>query len=104
MEVSKQDWKLFQDRIGEWQESYIEKLNDEYIEILTTEGKASEKFWTLEKRIKEDKKHIGVLIELRKQNVPFDIVSLIKDEVIGFEDLEGFSDELQGTVRYMLDK
>ena len=104
MEVSKQDWKLFQDRIGEWQESYIEKLNDEYIEILTTEGKASEKFWTLEKRIKEDKKHIGVLIELRKQNVPFDIVSLIKDDVIGFEDLEGFSDELQGTVRYMLDK
>lgn len=30
MEVSKQDWKLFQNRIGEWQESYIEKLNNVY--------------------------------------------------------------------------
>ncbi|MBQ8391770.1 MAG: multidrug transporter [Clostridia bacterium] len=104
MEVSKQDWKLFQDRIGEWQESWIEKINNEYIKILTDEGKASEKFWQLEKRIKEDKKHIGVLIELRKQDVPFDIVSLIKDEVIGFEDLEGFSDELRKAVRYMFDK
>ena len=27
MDYSKSDWKLFRDRIGDWQESYIEKLN-----------------------------------------------------------------------------
>ena len=104
MEVSKQDWKLFQDRIGEWQESYIEKLNNEYIKILADEGNASEKFWTLEKRIKKDKIRTGVLIEMRKQNIPFDIVSLIKDGVICFEDLEGFSDELREAVKFMIEK
>jgi len=29
MEVSKQDWKLFQEKIGKWQEAYMEKLNNE---------------------------------------------------------------------------
>lgn len=27
MDYSKSDWKLFRDWIGDWQESYIEKLN-----------------------------------------------------------------------------
>ena len=104
MEVLNQDWKLFQSRIGEWQESYIEKLNNEYIKILADKGKASEKFWMLEKRINEDKKCTGVLIEMRKQNILFDIVTLIKDGVICFEDLEGFSDELRETVKFMIEK
>ena len=34
MEVSKQDWKLFQEKIGKWQEAYMEKLNNEYIKLL----------------------------------------------------------------------
>ena len=58
----------------------------------------------LEKRINEDKKCTGVLIEMRKQNILFDIVTLIKDGVICFEDLEGFSDELRETVKFMIEK
>ena len=69
MEVSKRDRKLFQENIGDWQESYIEKLNAEYIKILEGMGNPSEKFWQLEKRIKADKKHCGVLIEMRKPNL-----------------------------------
>lgn len=34
MDYSKSDWKLFRDRIGDWQESYIEKLNHQYIDLL----------------------------------------------------------------------
>lgn len=30
MDYSKSDWKLFRERIGDWQESYIEKLNHQY--------------------------------------------------------------------------
>lgn len=34
MDYSKSDWKLFRDQIGDWQESYIEKLNHQYIDLL----------------------------------------------------------------------
>ena len=104
MEVAKQDWKLFREKIGKWQESYMEKLNNEYIELLQGSGNPSEKFWELEKRIKNDKRKKGVLIRLSKQNVPFDLVCLIKDGVIGFEDIEDFSSDLQETVRFLVER
>ena len=103
-EVSKQDWKLFQEKIGKWQEAYMEKLNNEYIKLLEGAGKPSEKFWKLEKRIKKDKTHCGVLIEMRKQNLPFDLVSLIRDGAIGLEDIECFSDDLQEIVRFLIER
>ena len=56
MEISKADWKLFRSRIAEWQEVYMERLIKEYVEILNGEGAASDKFWELEKRIKNDKR------------------------------------------------
>ena len=104
MEVSKQDWKLFQEKICDWQEAYMEKLNNEYIKLLEGAGKPSEKFWQLEKRIKKDKTHYGVLIEMRKQNLPFDLVSLIRDGAIGLEDIECFSDDLQEIVRFLIER
>ena len=30
VEISKADWKLFRERIGNWQERYMEKLSKEY--------------------------------------------------------------------------
>lgn len=46
MEISKSDWKLYREKIGSWQESYMEKLNKGYIDLLSSnDKKASEKFW-----------------------------------------------------------
>ncbi len=64
MEVLKSDWKLFRAHIGDWQEAYMKRLLQEYIELLSGAENASEKFWKLEERVKKDKKHPGVLIEL----------------------------------------
>lgn len=47
-EVSKSDWKLFREKIGEWQESYMERLVEKYIKFLSSDKAASEKFWELE--------------------------------------------------------
>lgn len=41
MEVSKKDWMLFRERIGVWQESYMERLAQEYIQILSSEKAGS---------------------------------------------------------------
>ena len=104
MEVSKSDWKLFRTRIGEWQEAYMERLVKEYVDLLEGEENASDKFWKLEERIKKDKKHPGVLIELRKSTVIYDIVSLINLEVITKAELEGFSDDLREKVDFILSR
>lgn len=61
MEILKSDWKLYRSRIGEWQEAYMEKLVKEYVELLSTDERAPDKFWGLEKRIKQDRKHPGVI-------------------------------------------
>ncbi len=102
MEVSKSDWRLFRTRITEWQESYMKRLVKEYIDLLSSTENASDRFWKLEERIKMDKKHPGVMIELRKGNMIFDIVTLIKCGAITIADLEGFSDELKESVDFFL--
>mgnify|MGYP000991731732 FL=1 len=102
MEISKSDWKLFRARIAEWQENYMERLVKEYIYMLNGTGNASDKFWELEERIKKDKKHPGVMLELSKGNMIFDIVALINSGVITTADLEGFSDELRESVDFLL--
>ena len=60
MDISKKDWKLFREKLSGWQENYMEGLVKEYANFLNDDKKpASEKFWELEKRIKEDKRHPG---------------------------------------------
>jgi hypothetical protein len=104
MDISKKDWKLFQERLSGWQENYMESLVKEYANFLNDDKKpASEKFWELEKRIKEDKRHPGVIMELKKSEVIWDIVRLIRLKVTTYDDLSDFSDELQMEVKRILE-
>ena len=64
---------------------------------------ASEKFWELEKRIKGDKRHPGVIMEMSKSEAIWDIVRLIRLNVITYDDLSDFSDELQNEVKRILE-
>lgn len=94
MECSKADWKLFQDRLRLWQENYMERLIDGYIQMLQGPENASSKFWQLERKLKSDRVNPGVSLVLDKQEVINDIVNMIKIGVITIDDLEGFSEEL----------
>ncbi|MBT9779163.1 multidrug transporter [Clostridium sp. MCC353] len=103
MEPSKKDWKLYREKISGWQEDYMERLLGQYTEFLSSDLPASTKFWELEKRVKRDKKTPGVCISLSKSNMMWDIVSLILDGAISFDDLEEFSDDLKEDVKFMLE-
>ena len=94
MEISKADWKLFQERLRLWQENYMERLLSEYIKMIQGPENASSKFWQLERKMKSDRLNPGVTLVLDKQEVINDIVNMIKIGVITIDDLEGFSEEL----------
>lgn len=104
MEISKRDWKLFREKVADWQESYMDRLNKKYIKLLNEDKNPSDKFWALEKRINRDKKKSGVILEMRKSEMIYNIAQLIQDKVIRFEDLAGFSDDLKEAVRLFLDR
>ena len=104
MDISKMDWNLFREKLSDWQENYMEGLVKEYANFLNDDKKpASEKFWELEQRIKEDKRHPGVIMEMSKSEVIWDIVRLIRLKVITYDDLSDFSDELQMEVKRILE-
>lgn len=95
MGVNESDWKLFRKRLPEWQERHMGKLVREYAGILAGPDLASDKFWTLEKRIRKDKKHVGVVAEMSRSEMFFNLLELLRDGVITLEELDGFSDELR---------
>lgn len=104
MDISKRDWKLFREKLSGWQEKYMEGLIKEYVNFLNDDTKhASEKFWEMEKHIKEDKHHPGVRMEMSKSDAIWDMVNLIKLKVITYDDLSDFSDELQQEVKRILE-
>ena len=59
-------------------------LVKEYVDFLNNDTKhASEKFWELEKRIKKDRKHPGVIMEMSKSQAIWNIVELIRLDTYG---------------------
>ena len=105
MDISKKDWKLYREKLPGWQERYMEGLVEEYIEMLSNDDKpASEKFWTLEKRIKNDRKHPGVIIDVRKSNALYDIIRFIALDVITYDDLADFSEDLKKDIEFLLER
>ena len=100
MDVNIHDWKLFKEKLPEWQERYMDKLEKEYVQIILNGDKLpSEKFWELKKAIDRDKKSPGVGLELRKSEMEIDIMLLLKDKAISIEDLNDFSNELLDRIK-----
>ncbi len=104
IEISKTDWKLFREKVPIWQERYMEQLTKEYINLLSSPGYASAHFWELEKRIKKDRKHPGVILEMRKSNAVWDIIVFLREDIISWEDLNGFSQELIDVIKDIVDR
>ena len=95
-QVKEKDWKLFREKLPEWQEAYMERLIKEYAELLIGDEAASEKFWTLDKRMRADSQCLGVRVdELSRSKLQNILTGLIIENVISEDDLYDFSEELQ---------
>ena len=50
---TEKDWKLFRNKISDWQEAYMDKLNKEYIELLSEGAIDFEDFEEFSAELKE---------------------------------------------------
>lgn len=103
-EVTEKDWKIFRKKIIMWQENYMQKLNNEYIKLLQRDNVPSKNFWDLEKRIIKDKRSVGVVINMRRSTMIQNILELLRDDIIQFDDLNDFSEELKNEIKLMIDR
>ena len=100
-EVAESDWKLFKELLPKWQESYMEMLIGQYIEILNGGSEASSRFWALEERINRDKLSSGVLVnDLRRSTMHREIANLLIDSVITLDDLDGFTEDIKSYAQH----
>ncbi len=97
--MNEQDWRIFKSKVPAWQEGYMESLISEYIQLLQGKGTASDKFWALERRIREERKNPGVVMDMRRSTMHQNIISLLLQGIISMEDLNGFSEELIDTMK-----
>lgn len=102
MDICENDWKLFKQKLPTWQENYIEKLNMDYIKILSSDIIPSEKFWSLEERIRTDRRKAGVMTEMARKNMIPTLIELLNDKAISENDLDEFSEELRETIHYFV--
>lgn len=102
-DVAESDWKMFKKLLPEWQERHMEKLIDQYIEILNGSGEASNRFWALEEHINRDRRCCGVLMEdIRRSTMRRQIACLLSDNVITLNDLDGFTEDIKSYAQHWI--
>jgi hypothetical protein len=90
------DWKLFKKKLDGWQEAYMDRLIEEYKDILNSDASSSDKYWTLRKKIYDDYKSPSVLArDVSRSNMFTILLGLLHDQAINMDNLNEFSDELK---------
>ena len=102
--INEKDWKLFRKKLPGWQENYMNRLNKEYMEILSQEGKnPSDIFWELDGRLKCDRRLTGVVARgMSRSNMYGHLIDLLREDAITLDDLSDFSEELQERLRWLM--
>ena len=105
IEISKQDWALFKNKVPVWQEYNMAKLIQNYVQLLQDEKMdASDRFWELEKRISKDRRTPGVVIELHKDSMLWDLARFVSDGLVSEEELAEFSEDVRDAVGLILSR
>lgn len=81
----------------------MDKLIEEYKDILNSDTSSSDKYWALRKKIYEDYKSPGVLArDVSRSNMFIILLGLLRDEAITMDDLDEFSDELKEDIEQFI--
>jgi len=101
---TEKDWRMFRKKLPKWQEDFMNRMNKEYMEILSQNDKnPSDIFWELDSRIKHDKKLTGVVAcDVSRSHMYEHLIELLQEEAITFDDLSEFSESLQESFRLLM--
>ena len=93
--VNESDWKLFRKKLPGWQARYMQRMLDDYAKIIASQGLPSDRFWTLQKRLKSDVRLTGVRTEISRSLMHLNISRLWAEGAITIEDLQDFSNDMK---------
>ncbi len=93
--LREKDWKVFKKKVPQWEQAILDRLNQEYIQLLTGPDTPADKFWELRHRINEDIYRPGVFMDMSRSKVESQVGDLLRVGAITLEDLDGFSEELR---------
>ena len=72
------------------------RLLGEYATLIAGQGLPSDRFWKLEKRLRNDMRKVGVRADMRRSTMVGNLQSLLGEGAITMDDIvDGFSEELR---------
>ena len=97
MEPKKSDWKKFRNSLDKWRERYLKWKNDEIGSILEDKNRnETQKFWDIvEFQKNEAKKLRDCLDGNSRSNMTLHMALMKRYKMIGQDDIDEFSEELQ---------
>ena len=97
MKPKESDWKKFKNSLVKWRERYLKRKNDEIQAILEDKDLSeTEKFWDIVDFQKAESKILHNCLDgYSRSNMTLHMALMKKYEMIGQEDIEEFSEELQ---------
>jgi len=97
MKPSKGDWKLFQESLSEYRESYLAERNKTFIAILNDEKRTpTEQFWDTYNAMKKQEKILRDCLDgFSKSDMTIRILLMLRYGLMKEEDLDAYSDELR---------
>ena len=67
----------------------------EYTILLTSDRPAADRFWDIEKRIQKDQKKTGVIADMRRFQLVYNLVNPVSEGVIGLDALSFSGGEIK---------
>ena len=98
------DWKLFSRKIGDWQNTAMQKLCEKYHTILHKKQNAPATFWEIEENIRRDKKLKILIADMRRSALFDNLLSYLYEGTIRVDDLEGFSAGLKNSILFFYNR
>ena len=103
-DLKESDWKHYKSMLDDLRERYLKQKNSEFIEMLSEQNKtATDQFWDTLKEMKEETKILNdCLGRLSRSSMYFQMMSMCSHGMMEKEDLDKFSEELQGKLKEYL--
>ena len=101
---TKADWKLFQQRLPEYRERYLQQRTQDFVRMLQDPSKTgTERFWDTHHAIEEEAKELRQMLDgYRKKDMEMRLAWLIRAGVAQHSDLSEYSEALQSDVKKWL--